>query len=223
MSHRLSASVTYSWCSCGHGSRDWTRPDCRERRWWGRCSHTCRRIGTSFQWCCMISLFHRPSLWKRCSSLPGPPVPTPPSSFLLWVLPPRCSQGDMDLLERHCFFFFLSLCSLYNWIVLICISYAKSIQTEPTCDVLGRLWGVAGTSAVIGYHRDGVVLTALHRGDEAVGLSCWRTVLAICGHGYVVLSSLHRQPIHSHLKRPTLGHLDVDDVWAQRTWKFSQN
>lgn len=93
----------------------------------------------------------------------------------------------------------------------------QNMCDKPTCDVLGRLRGAAGTSAVIGYDRDGVVLTTLHRGDEAVSLRGGRTVLAIRGHSDVVFSSLHGQPVHGDLNRPTLGHLDVDDIWAQRT------
>lgn len=95
--------LSYWWCSCGHVRKGWSQPGCRGRRWWGKCSHTCRKTGRWFQWCYTISLCHRPSLWKSCSTPPVALHPTPLSSCLLWAPPPRCSQVDMGLPERERF------------------------------------------------------------------------------------------------------------------------
>lgn len=92
--------ASYWWCSCGRGSKGWSRPGCRGRRWWGRCSHMCSRTGMWFQRCYTTSLCHRPFLWKLCSTPPLAPHPTPRSIFLPWAPPPRCSLGDMDLREK---------------------------------------------------------------------------------------------------------------------------
>lgn len=98
--HNELSMKTNWWCSCGRGPLGWSRPGCRGRRWWGRCSRTCRRMGTWFRWCCRSPPSRRPSWWKPCSTPPVAPRPTPPSSCLRWAPSPRCSLGDMDLLEK---------------------------------------------------------------------------------------------------------------------------
>lgn len=92
---------SYWWCSCGRVPEGWTPPGCRGRRWRGRWSHTCRKIGRWFRWCCRKSLSRRPSLWKPCSTPPVARCPTPASSCRTLAPPPTCSPEDMGLAEKE--------------------------------------------------------------------------------------------------------------------------
>lgn len=93
------------------------------------------------------------------------------------------------------------------------------VYGEPTCDELCRLRGATGSGLVVRYNRQRVVLSAVHRRDEAETLHCGRAVLVICGQGHVFLSPLNRTPVYHEIQRTAWTHLDVDHVRPGWAWK----
>lgn len=90
----------------------------------------------------------------------------------------------------------------------------------PTCDVRSRLWGAAWTCCVNCCDWHWAVLATLHRCDVTVAVIRWGTVSSSGGQGNVVFSSLHWHPVHNDTKRPARSYLDINQIWAWRTWKW---